>query len=161
MSNFEDAHLFKDCNKISIMQWLCQNIAVLSHNKNNQDYINFIEQIFIDQLKFKIHGKDPTITRNKTELNYLKNLEHGENLVKTNYIKWDQKYHVPIKNTIDVIITRIYNYRIIRTNHKKSLLKKLTLDSSIKAACSFNNTINDQKYDGNMGFSLGLLWPIL
>ena len=66
-----------------------------------------------------------------------------------------------MKNTIDVIITRIYNYRIIRTNHKKSLLKKLTLDSSIKTACSFNNTINDQKYDGNMGFSLGLLWPIL
>ena len=52
--------------------------------------------------------------------------------------------NVPIKKTIDVILIGIYNDRTTRTNLKKRLLKKLTLDTGIKTGCSFKSTINDQ-----------------
>ena len=69
--------------------------------------------------------------------------------------------NVPIKKTINVILTRIYNDHTISTNLKKRSLKKLILDTCTKTAFSFNNIIYEQKDGVSMDSSLGLLWPIL
>ena len=58
--------------------------------------------------------------------------------------------NVPIKKTICIILTRIYNDHTISTN-----LKKLILDTCTKTAFSFNNIIYEQKEGVSMGSSLG------
>ena len=65
--------------------------------------------------------------------------------------------NVPIKKTIDVILTRIYNDHTISTNLKKRSLKKLILDTCTKTAFSFNNIIHEQKGGESMVLCLGLL----
>ena len=63
--------------------------------------------------------------------------------------------NVPIKKTIDVILTRIYNDHTISTNLKKHSLKKLILGTCTKTAFSFNIIIYEQKDCVSMGSSLG------
>ena len=71
MINFEDAHIFKDSKKVN------GNGVVLL---DNQDYVNWKEQLCKDQTKFKILNKDPTITQMTTLEYYLRK----EKLVKGN-----------------------------------------------------------------------------
>ena len=52
--------------------------------------------------------------------------------------------NVPIKTTINVVLTRIYNEHTISTNLKKRLLKKLILDKCTKTAFSSNNIIYER-----------------
>ena len=52
--------------------------------------------------------------------------------------------NVPIKTTINVVLTRTYNEHAISTNLKKRSLKKLTLDKCTKMAFSFNNIIYER-----------------
>ena len=63
--------------------------------------------------------------------------------------------NVPIRKTINVILTRIYNDHTISTNLEKRSLKKLILDICTKTTFSFNNVIYKQKDGVSMGFSLG------
>ena len=63
--------------------------------------------------------------------------------------------NVPIKKTINVILTQIYNDHTISTNLKIGSLKKLILDTCTKTAFSFSNTIYEQKDGLNMRLSLG------
>ena len=80
MINFKDARIFKDSNKIKIIQQLRQNVAILKPDKGigivllgNQDYIKLVEQLFKEQMKFEIFEKYPTISRMTTLQNYLRN----------------------------------------------------------------------------------------
>ena len=98
--------------------------------------------------------------------NYLQNLCNRG--VKLNSFKWNGfKYvsfdveslfrNVPIKWTIDVIPTRIYQ----STNLKKNSRRKRILDTCTKTAFSFNNIIYEQKDGVSIGSSLGPLCSIL
>ena len=62
---------------------------------------------------------------------------------------------VPIKKTIDVILTRIYNDQTISTNLEKRSLKKLILDTCTKTAFLFSNIIYEQKEVVSMGSLFG------
>ena len=64
----------------------------------------------------------------------------------------------PVKKTINIILDRVYNKKLINTNLKKRTMKKLLLDSCTKTAFSFDNVLYE-KCDGvSMGSSLG---PVL
>ena len=65
--------------------------------------------------------------------------------------------NVPIKRTIDIILKRIYTDKVISTNLKKRLMKKLLLDTCLKTAFKFNGVIYEQKDGVCMGSSLGPL----
>ena len=62
--------------------------------------------------------------------------------------------NVLIKRTVDIILRRIYQDRVISTNLEKRTLKKLILDTSTKTAFSFNNKFYQQKDGVSMGSSL-------
>ena len=66
--------------------------------------------------------------------------------------------NVPLQKTIDVILDRVYNQKLISTNLKKRTLKKLILDTCSKTAFLCNNVIYEQKDGVSMGASLG---PVL
>ena len=65
---------------------------------------------------------------------------------------------MPLKKTIDVILDRVYNQRLITTNLKKRTLKKLILDTCNKTAFLANGIIYEQTDGVSMGASLG---PVL
>ena len=66
--------------------------------------------------------------------------------------------NVPIKRTVDIILRRIYQDRVISTNLKKRTLMKLMLDTCTKTVFSFNNKFYQQKDRVSTGSSLG---PVL
>ena len=65
---------------------------------------------------------------------------------------------VPLDYTVNVIIDRIYNKKVISTTLSKRSLKKLILDSCRKTIFSFNNNLYLQLDGVSMGSSLG---PVL
>ena len=66
--------------------------------------------------------------------------------------------NVPIKRTVDTILKRIYEDKLVSKNLKKHTLKKLILDTCTKTAFSFNNKLYQQKDGVSMGSSLGPVW---
>ena len=66
--------------------------------------------------------------------------------------------NVPISKTINIILKRIYDDKLISTNLRKRTLKKLILDTCAKTAFTFNNKLYEQKDGVSMGSSLG---PVL
>ena len=52
--------------------------------------------------------------------------------------------NVTVKKTINIILDRVYNRKLIKTNLKKKTMKKLHLDSCIKTNFSFDNVLNEQ-----------------
>ena len=66
--------------------------------------------------------------------------------------------NVPISKTINIILKRIYDDKLISTNLRKRTLKKLILDTCTKTAFTFNNKLYQQKDGVSMGSSLG---PVL
>ena len=66
--------------------------------------------------------------------------------------------NVPLQKTIDVILDRVYNQRLIQTNIKKRTLKKLIRDTCNKTAFTANGVIYEQTDGVSMGASLG---PVL
>ena len=66
--------------------------------------------------------------------------------------------NVPISKTINIILKRIYDDKLISTNLRKRTLKKLILDTCTKTAFTFNNKLYEQKDGVSMGSSLG---PVL
>ena len=66
--------------------------------------------------------------------------------------------NVPLKKTIDIILKRIFNDKLISTNLKKRSLKKLILDACTKTSFIFNNKFYEQRDGVSMGSPLG---PVL
>ena len=66
--------------------------------------------------------------------------------------------NVPVSKTINIIVDRVYNKKLINANLKKSKMKKLLLDSCTKTAFSFDNVLYEQCDGVSMGSSLG---PVL
>ena len=66
--------------------------------------------------------------------------------------------NVPLNKTIDVILDRVYNKKLIVTTLKKRTLKKLILYTCSKTVFLFGGTIYEQKDGVSMGASLG---PVL
>ena len=65
--------------------------------------------------------------------------------------------NVPVKKTINIILDRVYNKKLINTNLKKRTMKKLILDSCRKTSFSFDNLLYEQCDGVSMGSSLGLV----
>ena len=61
---------------------------------------------------------------------------------------------VPLSETINIILDRIYNKKLLKTNIKKRAMKKLLKDCCTKNAFSFNNTIYEQIDGVSMGSCL-------
>ena len=66
--------------------------------------------------------------------------------------------NVPLQRTLDIILDRIFNKKLIDTNLKKSTLRKLILDTYTKTVFSCNNKLFEQTDGVSMGGSLG---PVL
>ena len=52
--------------------------------------------------------------------------------------------NVPVKKTINIILDKVYNKKLIKTNLKKRTMKRLLLDSCTKTAFSFDNVLYEQ-----------------
>ena len=63
--------------------------------------------------------------------------------------------NVPVKKTMNIILDRVYNRKLIKTNLKKRTMKKLLLDSCTKTVFSFDNVLYEQCDGASMGSSLG------
>ena len=66
--------------------------------------------------------------------------------------------NVPLKRTVNIILKRVYEEKLIDTSLKKSTLKKLILDTCQKTAFLYNGQIYEQRDGVSMGASLG---PVL
>ena len=62
--------------------------------------------------------------------------------------------NVPLKKTVNIILDRIYNKKLINTTLKKRTLKKLLLDSCTKTPFSINGELYKQIDGVSMGSSL-------
>ena len=63
--------------------------------------------------------------------------------------------NVPLRKTVNIILDRVYNQKLIKTTLSKKILKKLTLDTCQKTGFTFDNIIYEQKDGVSMGASLG------
>lgn len=61
---------------------------------------------------------------------------------------------MPLQKTVDIILDRIYNKKLLSTSLSKKSLKKLILDSCNKTAFSFNNILYQQTDGVAMGSSV-------
>ena len=66
--------------------------------------------------------------------------------------------NVKVKKTINIILDRVYNRKLMKTNLKKKTMKKLHLDLCIKTNFSFDNVLYEQCDAVSIGSSLG---PVL
>ena len=66
--------------------------------------------------------------------------------------------NVPLRKTVNIILKRVYQDRLMKTNVKKRSLKKLLIDACTKTSFIFNNTIYEQKDGVSIGSPLG---PVL
>ena len=65
--------------------------------------------------------------------------------------------NVPLNKTINIILHRMYKENLVKTNMRKSTLKKFIKDSCTKTAFSFGGKIYEQLEDVLMESSLGLV----
>ena len=65
--------------------------------------------------------------------------------------------NVPLQRTINIILDRVYNNKLVTTQLKKPTLKKLIKDTCSKIVFSANNKLYQQTDGVSMGSSLGLL----
>ena len=59
--------------------------------------------------------------------------------------------NVPLRKTVNIILDRVYNQKLIKTTLSKNVLKELILDTSQKNAFTFNKIIYEQKVGVSMG----------
>ena len=65
--------------------------------------------------------------------------------------------NVPLQRTINIILDRVYNNKLVATQLKKPTLKKLIKDTCSKIVFSANNKLYQQTDGVSIGSSLGLL----
>ena len=63
--------------------------------------------------------------------------------------------NVPLNKTIDIILKRVYNEKLINTNLTKRTMKKLLKDACTKTGFTFNNKLYEQIDGVSMGSPLG------
>ena len=63
--------------------------------------------------------------------------------------------NVPLRMTVNIILGRVYNQKLIKTTLSKNALKKLILNTCQKTTVTFNNIIYEQEDGVSMGASLG------
>ena len=63
--------------------------------------------------------------------------------------------NLPLRKTVNIVLDRVYNQKLIGTTLSKKVLKKLILDTCQKTTFTFNNIIYKQKDGLSMGASLG------
>ena len=90
--SIDDARIYKDSNKIKIIQELRKNVAILKPDRGNgivlfdtKDYTNSVEHLFKDPKRFQILDTDPTITRMKSLQSYLRTLLQKNEITKTEF----------------------------------------------------------------------------
>ena len=116
---------------------------------------------YLAQLLYPLTNNEFTLKDSFEPVNRIQNIPSNLFLNGYKYASFDVELlltDVPIKNTIDVILTRIYNDQTISTNLKKRSLRKLILDTCTKTAFLFNNIIYEQKEGVSMG---SLLEPVM
>ena len=65
---------------------------------------------------------------------------------------------MPLRKTVNIILDRVYDQKLIKTTLLKKVLKKLILDTCQKTAFTINNIIHERKDGLSMGALLG---PVL
>ena len=110
---------FNFCDNILFEQFIACNGVVLL---NNRDYGNSVEQLFKDQIKFKIFDKDPTITRTTNLQNYLRNVCHRGEISKADFDQVRLKNEKPAKShdfpKTHKTFTNTLKFRPIIGNHQ-------------------------------------------
>ena len=88
----DDTRIYKDPNKLKIIEELYKHVAILKPDKGNgivlfdiKDYTNSVEHLFKDPKKFQILDTDPTITRMKLLQSYLRTLLHRKEITKAKF----------------------------------------------------------------------------
>ena len=66
--------------------------------------------------------------------------------------------NVPLRKSVNIILKRLYQDKLIKTNLKKGSLKKLSIDACTKTSFIFDNNIYEQKDEVSVGSLLG---PVL
>ena len=71
--NIEDTRIYKDSNKVKIIQELCKHVTILKPGKGNgivlfeiKDYTDSVVHLFKGRKNFQILDTNPTITRMKS-----------------------------------------------------------------------------------------------
>ena len=77
--NIDETGIFRDSNKVRIIQQLRKNAAIMKPDKGNgtvlldiKDYFDYVEHLYKDPKKFQILDTDPTVTRMKSLQSYLR-----------------------------------------------------------------------------------------
>ena len=90
--NIDDTRIYKDSNKVKIIQELCKHAAILKPDKGNgivlldiKDYTNSVEHLFKDPKKFQILDTDPIVTRMKSLQSYLRTLLQRNEITKAEF----------------------------------------------------------------------------
>ena len=90
--NIDDTRIFRDSNKVKIIQQLRKNVAILKPDKGNgivlldvKDYSNSVEHLFKDPKKIQILDTDPTVTRLKSLQSYLRTLLKRNEITKAEF----------------------------------------------------------------------------
>ena len=113
---------------------------------------------YLAQLLYPLTNNEFTLKDSFEDVNRIHDIPSSLLMNGYKYVSFDVESlftNVPIKKTIDVILTRIYNDHTIITNLKNHSLKKLILDTCTKTVFSFNNIIYEQKDSLSMGSSFG------
>ena len=92
MINIDDTRIYKDSNKVKIIQELRKLVASLKPDKGNgivlfdiKDYTNSVEHLFKDAKKFQVLDTDPTMTRIKSLQHYLRTLLQRTEITKAEF----------------------------------------------------------------------------
>ena len=90
--NIDDTRIFRDFNKVKIIEQLRKNVANLKPDKGNgiilldiKDYSSSVEHLFKDPKKFQIIDIDPTVTRMKSLESYLRTLLKRNEITKAEF----------------------------------------------------------------------------
>ena len=92
--NIDDTRVYKDSNKVKIIQELHKHVAIVKPDKGNgivlfdiKDYTNSVEHLFKEvSKKFQILDTDPAITQMKSLQSYLRTLLERNKITKLSLI---------------------------------------------------------------------------
>ena len=105
---------------------------------------HFLVGKYLAQLIYPLTNNEFTLKDSLEAVNLIEDVPSSLFLNGCKYVSFDVESlftNNPMKNTINIILKRIYNDHTISTNAKKRSLKKLTLDTCTKTGFFFKNII--------------------
>ena len=94
--NINNTRIYKDSNKVKIVQELRNHVAILKPSKSNgtniENYSNSVKHLLKDSKNFQNLDIDPKITRMKSLHRYLKALQQANEITKTEFGLTRSKY---------------------------------------------------------------------